>query len=341
MKALGKLHKNKGLSLYDAKVPEIGPNDLLIRVVKSSLCGTDLHIYNWDEWAEKTVLVPMTIGHEFYGIVEQVGSNVLGFTKGDRVSGEGHIVCGVCRSCRRGTFHLCPNTQGLGVNRTGCFAEYVKIPAFNAYKIPDDVADDIASILDPLGNAVHTALSFDLVGQDVLITGAGAIGLMALAVCQKVGARHVVITDKSASRLEMAKKMGATRAINTTDTPLSVVMEELDMEEGFTVALEMSGAESALSECIDAAANGGKIALLGILPSKTTIDGTKLIFKSLQLKGIYGREMFGTWQKAIALLQEGLNLSPIITHHFKPEEYEKAFELMQKGTSGKIILDWR
>ncbi len=340
MKALGKLEKKAGLSLYDAKMPEIGPNDLLVRVVKSSLCGTDLHIYNWDEWAEKTIPVPMTIGHEFFGIVEQVGSNVKGFYLGDRISGEGHIVCGICTSCRKGIFHLCPHTQGLGVNRTGCFAEYVQIPAFNAYKIPKEVSDDIASILDPLGNAIHTALSFDLVGEDVLITGAGSIGLMALKICQKVGARHIVITDKSSTRLEMAKMMGATRAINTNNRCLSDVLRELDIEDGFSRALEMSGSEDALHEIIEAAANGAKIALLGILPSKTTLDGQKVIFKSLEFKGIYGREMFGSWQKAIALLQEGLDISPIITHHFKPEDYQKAFQLMQKGSCGKIIIDW-
>ncbi len=338
MKALGKLQKKPGLWMYDAPMPEMGPNDLLIKVKKVSLCGTDLHIYNWDEWAERVIPVPMTVGHEFMGVVEGVGQNVHSFKQGDRISGEGHIVCGECRNCRSGRFHLCPHTKGLGVNRPGCFAEYVVIPAFNAIKLPDAISDDIGAILDPLGNAVHTALSFDIVGENLLITGAGAIGLMAVAIARKVGARDIVVTDISELRLEMARKLGATLAINTRHTPLDVAMKQLSIEEGFAVGLEMSGAQSALDEMIDAMSWGGKIALLGILPINTVIDGTKIVFKSLELKGIYGREMFGTWHKVIALLEEGLDLTSLITHRFALSEFEKAFQAMQEHTSGKIIL---
>ena len=340
MKALGKLHKKPGLWLYDAPMPEVGPNDILIKVRKTSLCGTDLHIYEWDEWAQKTIPVPMTTGHEFFGVVEKVGSNVKNFEKGDRVAGEGHVVCGICRNCRAGKFHLCPNTLGLGVNRTGCFAEYVAIPAFNAFKLPKEIPDNIAAILDPLGNAVHTALSFDLVGEDVLITGAGPIGLMAAAVARKVGARHIVITDLNDYRLEMARQMGVTRAINVKTGSIKQAMKELEMEEGFTVGLEMSGSPNGLKEMFDVMSCGGKIALLGILPPQTMIDGTKLIFKSLFLKGIYGREMFETWYKVSALLQEGLDVSPVITHSFTPEEFEKGFEMMRHAACGKVILNW-
>lgn len=340
MKALGKLHKKPGLWLYDAPMPQIGPNDLLIKVRQTSLCGTDLHIYDWDEWAQNTIPVPITTGHEFFGIVEAVGSNVQGFTKGNRVAGEGHIVCGRCRNCRAGKFHLCPSTQGIGVNRTGCFAEYVAIPAFNAFLLPDDISDDVATILDPFGNAVHTALAFDLIGEDVLITGAGPIGIMAAMVAQKVGARHIVVTDINDSRLEMARQMGIVHAINTKTHAIKDVMQELHMQESFTVGLEMSGAQSALDEMISVMSCGGKIALLGILPAKTLIDGAKIIFKSLLLQGIYGREMFETWHKATCLLQEGLDISGIITHKFQPEEFEKAFEVMHKGTCGKVIIRW-
>ncbi|MGH2639116.1 MAG: L-threonine 3-dehydrogenase, partial [Rhabdochlamydiaceae bacterium] len=335
MKALGKLHKKPGLWLYDAPIPEVGPDDLLIKICKTSLCGTDLHIYEWDEWAQKTIPVPITVGHEFFGIVEKMGSNVKNYKKGDRVAGEGHIICGTCRNCRAGRFHLCPNTLGVGVNRTGCFAEYVPIPAFNAFKLPKEIPDDIASILDPLGNAVHTTLSFDLVGEDVLITGAGPIGLMAVAIARKVGARHIVITDLNDYRLKIARKMGATRAINIKTDSIRQVMKELEMAEGFTVGLEMSGSPNGLKEMFDVMSSGGKIALLGILPPQTVIDGTKLIFKSLLLKGIYGREMFETWYKVVCLLQEGLDISPVITHSFPPEEFEKGFEMMHHATCGK------
>lgn len=334
MKALGKLHAKPGLWLYDAPMPQMGPNDLLIKVAQTSLCGTDLHIYEWDEWAKRTIPVPITTGHEFFGIVADVGSNVHSFKKGDRVAGEGHIVCGECRSCRAGVYHLCPNTQGLGVNRTGCFAEYVALPAFNAILVPNEISDDVATILDPFGNAVHTALSFDLVGEDVLITGAGPIGQMACAIAKKVGARNIVATDINDERLEMARKMGATHVINTKRDPLL-------FPEGFTVGLEMSGAQKALDQMIDAMVCGGKIALLGILPPHTTLDGTKVVFKSLELKGIYGREMFSTWQKAIRLLQEGIDLEPVISHKLPYTAYEQGFELMRNAKCGKIILNWR
>jgi threonine 3-dehydrogenase len=340
MKALGKLHKKPGLWMYDAPIPEIGPDDLLVKVHKTAICGTDLHIYEWDEWAQKTIPVPMTTGHEFVGIVEKVGSHVKNYKKGDRVSGEGHAVCGHCRNCRAGHFHLCPNTIGLGVNKTGCFAEYVAIPSFNAFKIPKQISDDVASILDPLGNAAHTALSFDLVGEDVLITGAGPIGLMAVAIARKVGARHIVITDLNDYRLEIARKMGASRAVNVKNQSLRQTMKDLEMEEGFTIGLEMSGSPNALKEMFEVMSCGGKIAVLGILPSQTIIDGTKLVFKSLILKGIYGREMFETWRKTVCLLQEGLDVTPVITHSFPPEEFEKGIEMMRKAICGKVILNW-
>lgn len=340
MKALGKLYKKPGLWLYDAPMPQMGPNDLLIKVSQTSLCGTDLHIYNWDEWAQKTIPVPVTTGHEFFGIVEEVSPNTTGFKKGDRVAGEGHIICGHCRNCRGGMFHLCPNTQGLGVNRAGCFAEYVALPAFNVIMLPNDIPDDIATILDPFGNAVHTALTFDLVGEDVLITGAGAIGLMAVAIARKIGAGNIVVTDINERRLELARKMGATCCVNTKTDSLKTVMQQLHMAEGFQVGLEMSGAPSALHEMIEVMSCGGKIALLGLLPSSTVIDGTKVIFKSLHLQGIYGRKMFETWHKAISLLHEGLNISPIITHIFKAEEFEKAFEVAKSGNCGKVLLTW-
>lgn len=340
MKAIGKLHKRPGLWLYDAPMPQMGPDDLLIKVKKTSFCGTDLHIYDWDEWAEKTIPVPMTTGHEFYGTVADIGKNVKGFSKGDRVSGEGHIVCGHCRFCHSGTFHLCPNTQGLGVNRPGCFAEYLVLPAFNAFKIPPEIPDDVATILDPLGNAAHTALSFDLVGEDVLITGAGSIGLMAALIAKKVGAHKIVVTDVNEKRLELARSLGVTKAVNTKKQKLSEVMQELHIDEGFRVGFEMSGAQSALDEMIEVMSPGGQIALLGILPSKTTVDATKIIFKSLYLKGIYGREMFKTWHKVIALLQEGLDVTPLITHTFSPEEFETAIQAMKSKEAEKVILNW-
>jgi threonine 3-dehydrogenase len=340
MKALGKLKKAPGIWLYDAPMPQMGISDLLIKLRKTAICGTDVHIYNWDEWAQATIPVPMTVGHEFIGIVEEVGSEVRGFKKGDRVSGEGHITCGTCRNCRAGKRHLCRSTLGVGVNRTGCFAEYVVIPAENALIVPNEIPDEVAAFFDPLGNAVHTALSFDLVGEDVLITGAGPIGIMAAAVARHAGARHVVITDVNEYRLKLAQKVGITRAVNVNETSLEEVMQELRMDEGFGVGLEMSGSGAALSQMIDAMNHGGKIALLGILPINVGIDWTKVIFKSLFLKGIYGREMFETWYKMISMLQSGLDVTPIITHIFSVDDFQKGFDVMREGKSGKVILDW-
>jgi len=340
MKALGKLKKEPGIWMYDAPKPTIGAHEVLVKIKKTAVCGTDIHIYNWDEWAQQTVPVPMTTGHEFVGVVEEIGSAVTGVKIGDRVSGEGHVVCGVCRNCRAGKRHLCPNTIGIGVNRTGCFAEYLSIPDENVYLLPDGISDDEASILDPYGNAVHTALSFDLVGEDVLITGAGPIGCMAVAICKHVGAKTVTITDVNDYRLALAKEMGATRVVNVTKEPLVDVMSALGITEGFSVGLEMSGNGLAFNDMIHQMANGGKIAVLGIVPEQTTVSWSKIIFKGLFIKGIYGREMFETWYKGIAMLQSGLDIKPIITHHFQVDDYQEAFKMMRSGQSGKVILEW-
>ncbi|TRW49014.1 L-threonine 3-dehydrogenase [Aliidiomarina halalkaliphila] len=340
MKALAKLKAEPGLWLTEAEKPEYGYNDLLIKIRKTAICGTDVHIYKWDEWSQNTIPVGMTVGHEYVGEVAAMGEGVRGFAVGDRVSGEGHITCGHCRNCRAGRRHLCRNTVGVGVNRPGAFAEYLVIPAENAFKLPDSITDEMASIFDPFGNAVHTALSFDLVGEDVLITGAGPIGIMAAAVARHAGARHVVITDINEYRLSLAMKMGATRAVDTRTTDLDSVMKELGMSEGFDVGLEMSGVPVAFNQMLKAMNHGGKIALLGIPPGDMAIDWNQVIFKGLVIKGIYGREMFETWYKMVALLQSGLDLSPIITHTMPVDDYEKGFETMISGQSGKIILDW-
>ena len=340
MKSLVKLKHEPGIWMTDVAVPHCGVNDVLIKIQKTAICGTDIHIYLWDDWAQATIPVPMTVGHEFCGEIVEVGAEVVGFSVGQRVSGEGHLTCGLCRNCRGGREHLCRKTIGVGVNRTGCFAEYLAIPATNVMLLPDSVTADEASILDPFGNATHCALSFDLVGEDVLITGAGPIGIMAVAIARHVGARHIVITDVNEYRLELARKMGATRAVNVTKQSLTSVMDELGMQEGFDVGLEMSGNPQAFNSLLKAMNHGGKVALLGIPPKETAIDWTQVIFKGLILKGIYGREMYETWYKMIAMLQSGLNLSPVITHHFKVDDYEDAFKLMASGQSGKVILDW-
>lgn len=341
MKALVKQEKQPGIWMTkDAAMPDIGPNDVLIRMNKTSICGTDIHIYNWDEWAQKTIPVPMIVGHEYVGVVEKVGSEVRGIEEGQRVSGEGHINCGHCRNCRAGRKHLCRNTVGVGVTRTGAFAEYMALPAQNIFPIPDAISDDLASIFDPLGNAVHTALSFDLVGEDVLITGAGPIGAMAVAICKHAGARHVVITDINDYRLDLATKMGACRTVNPEKENLDDVKRELGMTENFDIGLEMSGSPAAFRQLIGAMNHGGHIALLGIPPKDTAIDWNEVIFKGLFIKGIYGREMYETWYKMAAMLQSGLDISPIITHHFPVDDFEKAFEVMNSGESGKVILDW-
>ncbi len=340
MKALAKLKPEPGIWMTQVDRPVIGHNDLLIKIKKTAICGTDVHIHNWDEWAQKTIPVPMVVGHEYVGEVVEVGQEVRGFNIGDRVSGEGHITCGHCRNCRAGRTHLCRNTIGVGVNREGAFAEYLVLPAFNAFKIPDGISDDLAAIFDPFGNAVHTALSFDLVGEDVLITGAGPIGIMAAAVAKHVGARHVVITDINDYRLELARKMGIEHTVNVAKQSLSDVMAELKMSEGFDVGLEMSGNAAAFDSMLAEMNHGGHVALLGILPAGMGIDWSQVIFKGLVIKGIYGREMFETWYKMASLIQSGLDLTPIITHHYSIDDFQKGFDVMCSGTSGKVILDW-
>lgn len=340
MRALAKMQPAQGLELVDVAKPAMGHNDLMIRIRKTAICGTDIHIWKWDEWASRTIPVPMHVGHEYVGEVVQIGTEVQGFKVGDRVSGEGHITCGHCRNCRAGRRHLCRNTQGVGVNRPGAFADYLVIPAFNAFKIPDDVSDDLAAIFDPFGNATHTALAFDLVGEDVLITGAGPIGAMAAAIARHVGARHVVITDVNDYRLDLAARMGATRTVNVAREDLKDVMRELGMTEGFDVGLEMSGVPSAFASLIEQMNHGGKVAMLGILPDGVGISWSQVIFKGLEIKGIYGRQMFETWYKMVAMLQSGLDLSPILTHHFPVADYRKGFEAMLSGHSGKVVLDW-
>jgi threonine 3-dehydrogenase len=340
MKALVKAKNEPGIWMEDVSQPPIGPNDVLIKIHKTAICGTDIHIYNWDDWSQKTIPVPMTVGHEFAGEIAEVGYEVRGFEPGDRVSGEGHITCGHCRNCRAGRSHLCRNTVGMGVNRAGAFAEYLAIPARNAYHLPDAISDDIASMLDPLGNAAHTALSFDLVGEDVLITGAGPIGVMAVAICRMVGARHVVITDVNDYRLELARKMGASMAVNVTQANLDDVMKDLGMVEGFDVGMEMSGNAEALRDLLRVMNHGGKVSLLGIPPGETAIDWTHVIFKGLFLKGIYGREMFETWYKMTAMLQSGLDIKPLLTHHFPVDDFQEGFDVMRSGRSGKVVLDW-
>ena len=340
MKALVKAKPEPGVWMEQVPLPEIGPTDVLIKIRKTAICGTDVHIYSWDDWSRKTIPVPMTIGHEYVGEIVEVGEEVEDFAPGDRVSGEGHIVCGHCRNCRAGREHLCRKTVGVGVNRPGAFAEYLAIPAHNAYKLPADLPDDIAAILDPFGNAAHTALSFDLVGEDVLITGAGPIGIMAGAIAKKIGARHIVITDINPYRLELARKLGIHHAVNAAESDLASVMDELGMLEGFDVGLEMSGSPRALGDMLKVMMHGGKVALLGIPPAEASLDLTQVVFKGLTLKGIYGREMFETWYKMIALIQEGLDLSPILTHHFPVDRYREGFEVMVSGESGKVVLDW-
>jgi threonine 3-dehydrogenase len=341
MRALVKTAPKPGLTLTDVKDPEVGHNDVMIRIRKTAICGTDIHIWKWDEWAQKTIPVPMHVGHEYVGEIVDMGVEVRGFKIGDRVSGEGHITCGHCRNCRAGRRHLCRHTVGVGVNREGAFADFLVIPAFNAFKIPPEISDDMASIFDPFGNATHTALSYDLVGEDVLITGAGPIGIMAAAIARHVGARHVVITDVNDYRLGLAKKMGATRSVNVTRESLKDVMGEIGMVEGFDVGLEMSGVPNAFSDMLAVMNHGGKVALLGIPPANTAIDWNQVIFKGLEIRGIYGRQMFETWYKMVAMLQSGLDLSPIITHHFKVADYVAGFDAMLSGQSGKVILDWR
>ncbi len=341
MRAIVKPHAGPGLEMTERPVPTPGVNDVLIKIKKTSICGTDVHINKWDEWASRTIKPPLVIGHEYVGTVADVGAGVEGFELGQLVTGEGHIVCGHCRNCLAGRRHLCPNTKGVGVNRDGAFADYVAIPQSNVWKVPAGMDLDVVSCFDPLGNAVHTALSFDLVGEDVLITGAGPIGCMAIAVARAAGARKIVITDINDGRLELAKKLNPTRVVNVAKENLSDVWHrELGMTEGFDVGLEMSGSPQALRQMIDNMVNGGRIALLGIMSGEVAIDWNKVVFKMLHLKGIYGREMFETWYKMTALVQGGMDITPVITHRFPVENFQEGFELMGAGKSGKIVLNW-
>jgi threonine 3-dehydrogenase len=340
MKALVKKSAERGIWMADIPEPTIGPNDVLIKIDKTAICGTDTHIFLWDAWAQRTIKVPMAVGHEYCGRIVELGSEVRGFQIGDRVSGEGHITCGHCRNCRAGRRHLCRNTVGVGVDRQGCFAEYLSLPAVNAFKLTPAITDDIASILDPFGNATHTTLAFNLVGEDVLITGAGPIGAMAVRIARFVGARHVVITDVNDYRLALAAKMGATRTVNASRENLDTVMQDLGMQEGFDIGLEMSGNAAALRDMLRTMHHGGSIAMLGIPPGESTVDWNQVIFKGLTIKGIYGREMFETWYKMSSLIQSGLDLTPVITHRLSVRDYLEGFEIMASGQSGKVILDW-
>jgi len=340
MRALVKSRREPGLWLEEVEKPAIGINDVLIRVLRTGICGTDVHIYNWDDWAQKTIPVPMVIGHEFVGRVEEVGSNVADFFPGEIVSGEGHVVCGRCRNCLAGRRHLCAKTMGVGVNRAGAFAEYIALPMTNIWRHHESIPLEVAAIFDPFGNAVHTALAFPVLGEDVLITGAGPIGIMAAAVARHAGARYAVITDLNPYRLELARKIGVTRAIDPRDTALRSVQKQLGMTEGFDIGLEMSGSEAALRDMIANMSHGGKIAILGIPAGEMTIDWRTVIFNMLTLRGIYGREMYETWYKMTVMLESGLDISPVITHRFGVSDYEEAFEVMRSGNSGKVILDW-
>ncbi len=340
MKALEKSHPEQGLWMVDAPVPEIGPDDVLIRVNNTGICGTDIHIWEWDDWAQRTVPAPLITGHEFAGEIVELGRNVTDLQIGQRCSGEGHLIGHHSRQSRAGKFHLDPETRGIGVNEQGAFAEYLRLPAFNVVTLPDDVPDDIGAILDPLGNAVHTALSFDLVGEDVLITGAGPIGIMAAAVARHVGARHVVITDINPARLDLAARVADVTPVNVAQQDVREVMGQLRMTEGFDVGLEMSGNQQALDQMIEALVMGGRVALLGIPPGKSPVDWSRIVFKAITIKGVYGREIFETWYKMIAMLQNGLNVTDVITHRFPVADFAEGFAAMRSGQSGKVVLNW-
>ena len=339
MKALIKSKAEKGIWMEEVKIPEIGVNDILIKIKKTAICGTDLHIYRWDEWSQKTIKTPMTIGHEYVGTITDMGRGVTGFKIGERVTGEGHIACGHCRNCRRGKKHVCENTIGIGVNRDGAFAEYVAVPATNVMKMSDKISDEMLAIMDPFGNATHTALSFPLIGEDVLITGAGLIGSMCVAISKFAGARYIVATETNPYRIELAKKMGATKVLNPLEGSLDDVISDLGMI-GFDIGMECSGSPVAFNDMLAHMYNSGKISLLGILPSSTRLDWDNVIFKGLQLKGIYGREMFETWYLMEQMLMSGLDLSPMITHRYKADDFQKGFEIMDSGNCGKVLLDW-
>lgn len=340
MKALVKEKAEAGLWLQDVPEPEVGINDVLIKVKRTAICGTDMHIYNWDEWAQKTIPVPMVVGHEFVGEIAEVGSNVIDFHPGQIVSGEGHVVCGRCRNCMAGRRHLCAHTSGIGVNRPGAFAEYVALPMSNVWEHRDGIDLDVASLFDPLGNAVHTALQWDLLGEDVLITGAGPIGAMAAAVCHHAGARHIVITDVLPERLELAKTLGATRTVDVRHERLEDVQRELGMSEGFDIGLEMSGNDAAFRDLIDSMCHGGKVSILGIPAQGAAINWETVIFNMLTLKGIYGREMYETWYKMSVMIDNGLDISPVITHRLPFADFQQGFELMNAGDASKVVLNW-
>ena len=340
MKALAKAKPEAGLWLEHRPVPEIGPDDVLIRIRKTGICGTDIHIWNWDDWAAKTVPVGLVTGHEFAGEIVEIGNNVEGLTIGQRCSGEGHLIGKKSRQSRAGKFHLDPATRGIGVNEQGAFAEYLKLPAFNVVPLPDEIDDEIGAILDPLGNAVHTALSFDLVGEDVLITGAGPIGIMAAAVARHVGARHVVITDVNQDRLDLAAQVTDVVPVNVAKQDLREVEGALKMKEGFDVGMEMSGSQAALDQMVENLVMGGRIAMLGIPPGKSPVDWSRIVFKAITIKGVYGREIFETWYKMIAMLENGLDIRRVITHRFPVDQFSEGFEVMRSGRSGKVVLDW-
>lgn len=342
MTALAKTKQEEGLWQIEAPIPEIGPDDVLIRINKTGICGTDIHIWNWDEWAAATVPIPMITGHEFAGEIVELGRDVTGLSLGQRCSGEGHLIGTESRQSRAGKFHLDPGTRGIGVNEQGAFAQYLKLPAFNVVPLPDDIPDEIGAILDPLGNAVHTALSYDLLGEDVLITGAGPIGIMAAAVARHAGARNVVLTDINADRLSLAEQVVKNvRTVNVAVEDIKDVTHELGLTEGFDVGLEMSGSQAALDQMVEALVMGGKIALLGIPPGQSPVNWSRIVFKALTIKGVYGREMFETWYKMIAMLQNGLDVSRVITHRFDALDFEKGFAEMKSGRSGKVVLNWR
>ena len=341
MRALVKAKPEQGLWMERHPVPEIGPDDVLIRVKKTGICGTDIHIWNWDDWAAKTVPVPLITGHEFAGEIVDMGRDVEGLRIGQRVSGEGHLIGKTSRQSRAGKFHLDPATRGIGVNEPGAFADYLRLPAFNVVPLPDAIDDEIGAILDPLGNAVHTALSFDLVGEDVLVTGAGPIGIMAAAVARHVGARHIVVTDLNEDRLALARAVvPGVRAVNPRTADLAATVSDLGMKEGFDVGLEMSGSQAALDQMVEALVMGGRIALLGIPPGKSPVDWSRIVFKAITIKGVYGREIFETWYKMIAMLENGLDVRGVITHRFPVESFRDGFDVMRGGSSGKVVLDW-
>jgi len=340
MKALVKRSAEPGIWMEDVPMPTVSTNEVLVKVEKTAICGTDLHIYNWDEWSQRTIHPPLVIGHEFVGEIVELGPGVLNYEVGDRVSAEGHITCGMCRNCRAGRRHLCTHTRGIGVNRDGAFAEYITVPASNLWLIPDEISSEIAACFDPLGNATHCALSFDVVGEDVLITGAGPIGIMAAGICRFIGARHVVVTDINDFRLELAGKMGATHLVNVARETLDDAMRAQNIHEGFDIGLEMSGNPQAFNDMLHHMYNGGRVALLGILPAKTMIDWDQVIFKGLHIKGIYGREMFETWYKMTQMVIGGLDLSPMLTHRIAIDDFMVGFEAMKSGACGKVVCSW-